>query len=96
MGVIAAGSSLGGVIFPIVLQRLFPRIGFGWTIRAVGLINLVCLALSCLTMRTRLPKRPVPVSELLKFIDLGGFKDLRFTLISAAAFLVSSAASTLQ
>lgn len=39
-------------------------------------------------MRTRLPSRPIPASELTSFIDLGGFKDVRFCLISAAAFLI--------
>lgn len=85
---IAGGSSLGGVIFPIVLQRLLPRIGFGWSIRVLGLLVFVSLTISCLTMKTRLPKRPISTSDLLKFIDLGGFKDIRFSLITLAAFFM--------
>ena len=29
-GIVAAGSSLGGVIFPIMVQRLIVEVGFGW------------------------------------------------------------------
>lgn len=35
-GVVAAGSSIGGVIFPIMTQRLIPMIGFPWTMRLVS------------------------------------------------------------
>ncbi len=34
-GVMASGSSLGGVIFPIMVSKLIPQIGFPWTMRAV-------------------------------------------------------------
>lgn len=29
-GIAATGGSVGGVIFPLMLQRLFPQIGFAW------------------------------------------------------------------
>ncbi|ERF70860.1 hypothetical protein EPUS_02382 [Endocarpon pusillum Z07020] len=32
---IGAGGSMGGVIFPLVLQALFPRIGFAWSTRVL-------------------------------------------------------------
>ncbi|CEH16493.1 Monocarboxylate transporter [Ceraceosorus bombacis] len=88
LGVVAAGSSLGGVIFPIVLQRLLAEKGFGWAVRACAFIALGCLTFSCLTMKTRLPLRPQPMSSFLKFIDVGGFKDIRFCLATASAFCV--------
>ena len=43
----------GGIIFPIMFQRLQPRIGFGWTTRIIGLIMLALLALPVLGMRMR-------------------------------------------
>lgn len=34
LGVLATGSSIGGVVYPIMLNRLFTQIGFAWTVRA--------------------------------------------------------------
>jgi MFS family permease len=46
-GVIISGSSLGGVIWPIVLDQLLKRdeISFGWSMRIVGFIQMPLLAL---------------------------------------------------
>ncbi|PQE19424.1 monocarboxylate permease protein [Rutstroemia sp. NJR-2017a BBW] len=46
MGIIASGSSLGGVILPIMVNRLIPQIGFGWTMRAVAFIILGLLIIA--------------------------------------------------
>jgi MFS family permease len=32
-GIMAAGSGLGGIIFPIMATHLIPEVGFGWTLR---------------------------------------------------------------
>ncbi|KAH8088898.1 MFS general substrate transporter [Cristinia sonorae] len=56
MGVVFAGSSLGGVIWPIMLNRLFNNsAGFAWGVRTAGFIALVLLLIANLIMRTRLP-----------------------------------------
>lgn len=57
MGIVLAGSSLGGVIWPIVIDKLLksPEIGFPWTMRIVGFIMIPCLAFSCIAARS--PKR---------------------------------------
>ncbi|KAF5374180.1 hypothetical protein D9615_008864 [Tricholomella constricta] len=39
LGVAAAGTSIGGVVYPIMLQRLFALVGFGWGVRISGLIS---------------------------------------------------------
>ncbi|KFZ01043.1 hypothetical protein V500_00904 [Pseudogymnoascus sp. VKM F-4518 (FW-2643)] len=36
-GIVSSGSSLGGVVFPIMLARLLPTVGFGWTLRISGI-----------------------------------------------------------
>ncbi|ROV95205.1 hypothetical protein VMCG_08563 [Cytospora schulzeri] len=50
LGLAISGSSLGGLIWPIVLQQLLyhTRLGFGWTIRVVGFVMLPLLAAACL------------------------------------------------
>lgn len=56
-GIVMAGASLGGVIFPVALNRLLNNVGlsFGWSVRVCALIILVLLAFASLTMKTRLP-----------------------------------------
>lgn len=49
MGIVLAGSSLGGVVWPIAIDRLInkPSIGFPWTMRIVGFIMIPCFIFSC-------------------------------------------------
>ena len=57
LGVCVAGSSIGGVVFPIILNRLlyYHHLSFGWTVRACALIVLVLLGFAVLVMKPRLP-----------------------------------------
>lgn len=50
-GICIAGSSLGGVIWPIALRRLIVEIGFGWAIRTSAFIMLALLVFSVLAVR---------------------------------------------
>ncbi|GLB07849.1 hypothetical protein AtubIFM57258_003217 [Aspergillus tubingensis] len=45
VGIVIGGSSLGGVLWPIIVNELLkkPNIGFGWTMRIVGFIMLPLL-----------------------------------------------------
>ncbi|PSK60228.1 Riboflavin transporter MCH5 [Elsinoe australis] len=58
LGMVAIGSSVGGVIIPIALERSFnSRVGFGWGVRAVGFVMLFLLAIACVLVKERLPPR---------------------------------------
>ncbi|KZF24487.1 putative monocarboxylate transporter [Xylona heveae TC161] len=59
MGTVVSGSSLGGVIFPAALNRLFNNstVGFGWAQRIVGFIMLPLLIFTCLTVKEFSPHR---------------------------------------
>ncbi|KAI0768212.1 major facilitator superfamily domain-containing protein [Trametes elegans] len=86
IGLTTGGSATGGVIMPIILEQLIPRVGFGWACRIVAFILMACLIVSCLTIRTRLP-----LSGRISFrtaIDFGGFKDPRYTLATIGSFLL--------
>ncbi|KAL4973230.1 casein kinase substrate phosphoprotein PP28-domain-containing protein [Aspergillus desertorum] len=39
IGIVASGSATGGLVFPAVVMRLLPRIGYGWTMRTLGFIS---------------------------------------------------------
>ncbi|KAI0870144.1 monocarboxylate permease-like protein [Hypoxylon argillaceum] len=85
MGLVVAGSSIGGVIFPIALPRLFdtPNIGFGWAVRIAGFIILALLIVSCLGIKERLPPRRN------KFFLPRALTEITYALIIASGFIVN-------
>lgn len=50
-GLAMGGGSIGGVVFPIMLEKLAPKIGFPWASRAIGLVTLVLLLVGCVLVR---------------------------------------------
>ncbi|KAF1818587.1 monocarboxylate permease-like protein [Dissoconium aciculare CBS 342.82] len=59
LGVVVSGSSIGGVIIPIVLSELLnsSSLGFGWSVRIVGFLILPFMIFAVATVRARLPPR---------------------------------------
>ncbi|ROW00952.1 hypothetical protein VSDG_02890 [Cytospora chrysosperma] len=64
-GVVMAGAAIGGVIFPVALNKLLNDDGlsYGWSVRVCALIILVLLVFANLTMKPRLP----PVRQKMDF-----------------------------
>jgi MFS family permease len=84
MGIISAGSSLGGVIFPIMIDHLITDVGFAWAIRIAAFLILAMLIFGNLTVRSRI--RPYPKG--LQLVDY--VKPLRervYLLTSIGSFL---------
>lgn len=84
-GIMASGSSLGGVIFPILVQRLIPEIGFPWTMRVAAFIILGMLIIANLTVKSRLPPSPKPF-EFMAFIR--PLHEPAYALIAIGSFFV--------
>ncbi|KAL8721070.1 MAG: hypothetical protein Q9225_002181 [Loekoesia sp. 1 TL-2023] len=83
-GLAATGGSFGGIIFPLALQSLFPRLGFAWSVRVLALIFLVILAIANLLIRTRLP----PKIGGNIWPDFRIFRNITFTLTTAGVFFL--------
>ncbi|KAJ3578843.1 hypothetical protein NPX13_g1717 [Xylaria arbuscula] len=83
LGVASAGSGVGGVILPILFDRLVERLGFPWTVRIMGFLILGIQIIACLTVRSRLEHKPKPFN-IINFSR--PFRDKSFTLNSAACF----------
>lgn len=82
-GIAASGSSLGGVIMPIMINKLLPRIGFGWTMRALAFMLLGLLIVANLTVKSRLTHTPRPWKVWDFFVPL---KDPKFALLAVGSF----------
>lgn len=59
LGIAISGSSIGGIILPIILSKMLnsSSLGFGWTVRIIGFILLPLLGFATFAMRARLPPR---------------------------------------
>lgn len=90
MAICTTGNSIGGVIYPIMVRQLLPKIGFAWTVRVIGFINLVCLALGLAFMRPRLPPRKSgPLVEWQAFREIPYLcAVIGFSMVFGALFFV--------
>lgn len=74
--------SLGGIIYPIIFHKLCDEIGFGWTVRAIGLVIFVTLLIPLLVFRVRV----VPSSKR-RLLDLAAFKEPAYTFFVLGGLL---------
>ncbi|KAJ9144306.1 MFS general substrate transporter [Coniochaeta hoffmannii] len=89
-GVLSTGSSLGGVVFPIMLSRLIDKVGYGWAMRTSAFLIFALLTVANLTLRTRqTPATPShQPSSLPKNKIWHPFHEPPFLLLLAGLFLV--------
>ncbi|BCS28338.1 uncharacterized protein APUU_61386S [Aspergillus puulaauensis] len=82
LGLAVSGSSLGGIIYPIVLHRLIGPLGFGWAVRVIGFIALATLLLPIAVMKQRV--KPPKARAL---IDWTAFTDIPFMVLVTAGLI---------
>lgn len=67
LAIAATGNATGGMVFPAMVETLLPKIGFPWTMRALGFLMLGITSVSLALMKTRLPPRKAgPLIELVR------------------------------
>ncbi|KAH7110937.1 putative MFS monocarboxylate transporter [Dactylonectria macrodidyma] len=88
-GIASAGGSLGGIIFPLMLQSLFaePSLGWGWGVRILGFLYIGLLAVANCFVRSRLP----PSKNASIHPDIRIFKEKPFLFTTIAVFLMEFA-----
>ncbi|CAD6893131.1 unnamed protein product [Tilletia controversa] len=81
-GLVAAGSALGGVLLPIMINRLLNthHVSVGWTLRIVGLVQLVGMTIAIPLVKQRfhrnapsLPWKIYFASRSMNFLLAGSF-----------------------
>ncbi|MCO5596097.1 hypothetical protein L7F22_050157 [Adiantum nelumboides] len=84
LGIAISGSSIGGVVWPIVTKALLDNVSFGWTWRALGFIGLGLLPIAVVTVRmpphvieAKKKRGPQPV------LALEAFKTPKYTAFTA-------------
>ncbi len=71
-----------GIIYPIIFDKLPPRIGFGWTVRLMAFIMLATLSTPMLGMKVRI-KPPVR----RRLVDTVAWKEVPYAIFGVAEFL---------
>ena len=79
----ASGTAPGGIIFPIIVQQLLPKIGFPWTVRIIG---FVMLALQAVTLTFSKPRLPPRKSGAL--VEWSAFREPPYALFTVGMFFV--------
>ena len=75
---------MGGIVFPLVLQALIPKIGFPWACRIIAFIQLTLIIPANFLIRSRL--KPTPDSK--GSIDFKSLLDPIFGLTTLGVFLI--------
>lgn len=83
VGLSAAGAAVGGLVYPILINRLIfhENIGFAWAMRCMGLIMLVTYLPCLFLFKPRLPPR-----KTSDWIDTTAFKDIPFIFFTLSMF----------
>lgn len=81
-GCAVCAGGVGGIIFPLMLQRLFMEVGWAWATRIMGFVFIGLLAVANIFIRSRLPSRPG--SSILP--DPTIFRDKAFSLITVGTW----------
>ncbi|KAI1471653.1 MFS general substrate transporter [Daldinia caldariorum] len=84
MGIAVAGSSLGGIAFPMALSKMLygTSLDFGWSVRIIGFATIPPLGFACFAITSRLPPRAAA------FFIWGAFKEPKFILLTVALFFM--------
>lgn len=83
-GIMVSGSSLGGVILPIMMDKMIDSVGFPWMMRTMAFMFLVLLGIACFTVKSRLPPRPRPF-VFMEYVS--GFRELPILITVVGFFL---------
>ena len=69
---------------PIMVEKLIPEVGFGWTMRILAFMILGLMIVGNLTIRSRIP----PIAKPVKFMDfVRPFMEGNFALLALGSFL---------
>lgn len=82
IGIAASGSATGGLVFPAVIMRMLPTVGYGWTVRTLGFISLATLIPCVLFLKQRLPPR-----KSGPLVEWAAFTEIPYLLFAIGMFL---------
>jgi len=84
-GIACTGGSVGGVIFPLMLEALFSK-GWAWATRIQGFVFLILLASATVLIKGRL--KPIPNTKLFPLPNPRILREPTFVIVTIAAYFL--------
>ncbi|KAI0012626.1 major facilitator superfamily domain-containing protein [Xylariaceae sp. FL0662B] len=84
-GIMVSGSSLGGVVLPIMVQHLIEDVGFGWAMRITAFLLLGLLIFGNIAVKSRLAPVWKPFTLKEYFLP---FAEIPYLLLAIGSFFV--------
>lgn len=81
VGMSVVGSSIGGVVYPLLFNGVIARVGFPWTARIFGFVSLATCSVTVAVMRTRVGPRRVR-----SLVDPKSFREPPYLFYCGAMF----------
>ncbi|KAH3685816.1 hypothetical protein WICPIJ_003215 [Wickerhamomyces pijperi] len=98
----SSGGSVGGIVFPFMLRKLYVQVGFTRAMRCFALVHGFCFLSAALLIKERIDKPDISqqsvhsrVKTYLTAFDLSGLQDLRFFLCCLGCVFAESLALTM-
>ncbi|KAF3004198.1 hypothetical protein E8E13_006662 [Curvularia kusanoi] len=85
MGLVNAGSSVGGIAFPLMFERLLPVLGFPWMLR-VAAIKVAIMFAVAIAISTGTPIDKTRKLKLGSLVDFQGLLDIRYAVLCIGGF----------
>lgn len=86
-GLACTAGGLGGIVFPLIITYLAPRVGFPWALRIIALTCAILLSIACCLLRKRLPNNRKAGAS----VDLRALGELQFGITTLCVFLIEFA-----
>ncbi|KAL7810771.1 MFS general substrate transporter [Trichoderma aethiopicum] len=91
MGLATVGSGLGATLYPLMFESLQPKIGFGWTMRAMGFLAFAMCSFALVIIRPRNTARKTPAWQkngfsIRWFWDSSALRERTYLLYCVAIF----------
>ncbi|KAF5022438.1 hypothetical protein F66182_5523 [Fusarium sp. NRRL 66182] len=83
-GIMVSGSSVGGVVLPIMMDKMITSVGFPWMMRTMAFMFLLLLSIASCTVKSRLPPRPKPF-VFMEYVR--GLRELPMMVTTTGFFL---------
>ncbi|KAL7410704.1 major facilitator superfamily domain-containing protein [Mrakia frigida] len=77
IGICISGPSVGSIMWPLLLNLLPSKVGFGWTVRIIAFINLALLTFAIWAVKARLPPK-----KRNKLLNLAAFKEPEYAAMA--------------
>lgn len=93
LGTATLGGSVGGIVIPLLLRALYPKLGYPWAMRVLGFLCMACMIIAIILSRSRLQTesreqvKREKSGPMISWEWLADLKDLKFAFLTCGLLL---------